>query len=57
VITLDLWEANRILLKQAGINQIEIARLCTACKPEAWYSHRRDAGVTGRFGVLMALGN
>lgn len=56
-ITLDLWEANRVLLEQAGIKQIEIAGLCTACQPEDWYSHRRDAGMTGRFGVLMALSN
>jgi YfiH family protein len=53
--SLDLWEANRLLLEQAGVRQVEIAGMCTACHPEDWYSHRRDAGLTGRFGVLIAL--
>jgi hypothetical protein len=56
-ITLDLWQANRFALEQAGVNKIEISGLCTVCHPEDWYSHRRDAGMTGRFGVLVALRN
>lgn len=54
-ITLDLWAANRLILEQAGVTQIEIAGLCTACHLEDWYSHRAEAGLTGRFGVLIAL--
>jgi len=53
--TLDLWAANRLVLEQAGVTQIEIAGLCTACHQEDWYSHRAEAGLTGRFGVLIAL--
>jgi len=51
----DLWAANQLLLEQAGVTQIENAGLCTACHPEDWYSHRAEAGLTGRFGVLIAL--
>ena len=54
-VTLDLWAANRLVLEQAGVTQIEIAGLCTACHLEDWYSHRAEAGLTGRFGVLIAL--
>jgi len=53
--TLDLWAANRLVLEQAGVTQIETAGLCTACHLEDWYSHRAEAGLTGRFGVLIAL--
>ena len=52
---LDLWRANQKALKEAGVDQIEISGLCTACHTEDWYSHRAEKGKTGRFGVLMAL--
>jgi hypothetical protein len=52
----DLWKANRVLLEQAGVEQIEQPDLCTACHPEDWYSHRGEHGKTGRFGALLAMG-
>ncbi len=54
-ISLDLWAANRLLLKRAGVRQIEIAGLCTACHVNDWYSHRLEKGRTGRFGAMIAL--
>ena len=51
----DLWAANRLILEQSGVKQIEVAGLCTACHLEDWYSHRGEAGKTGRFGVLIGL--
>ncbi len=51
----DLWEANRIWLQAAGVQQVEVAGLCTACHVEDWYSHRAEGGRTGRFGALIAL--
>lgn len=51
---LDLWTANQEILKSSGVEQIEVAELCTACHLEDWYSHRAEKGKTGRFGVLMA---
>lgn len=55
VIYFDLWEANRLLLERAGVRQVEVAGICTACQLEDWYSHRGEQGRTGRFGVLIAL--
>ena len=52
---LDLWTANAIQLRNAGVEQIQISRLCTACHLDDWFSHRAEKGKTGRFGALMAL--
>ncbi len=51
----NLWEANRYLLEKTGVNQIEISGICTACHLEDWFSHRGEAGKTGRFGVMIGL--
>jgi YfiH family protein len=53
----NLWAANLLALQRAGVVQIEVSGECTACHPEDWYSHRRDQGKTGRFGVLLGLKN
>ncbi|MBI5351586.1 MAG: peptidoglycan editing factor PgeF [Chloroflexi bacterium] len=52
---LNLWAANAIQLKNAGVEQIEISGVCTACHLDDWFSHRAEKGKTGRFGALMAL--
>jgi YfiH family protein len=52
---LDLWAANRLLLEQAGVRQVETSGLCTACALTDWYSHRLEKGRTGRFGAMIAL--
>jgi hypothetical protein len=54
---LDLWEANRRQLIDAGVpeDRIEVAGRCTACAPDSFYSHRRDQGTTGRFAAVMML--
>ncbi len=54
-VQLDLWKANQWVLQQAGVRQIEIAGLCTACHNQDWYSHRKEAGKTGRFAAVIAL--
>jgi copper oxidase (laccase) domain-containing protein len=54
-IHFNLWGANRVLLEKAGVEQIEIAEICTACHTDDWFSHRREKGKTGRFGALIAL--
>jgi hypothetical protein len=54
-VRLDLWRANRLLLEGAGVRSIEVAGVCTACHPGDWYSHRGEAGRTGRFGAVLAL--
>ncbi|RMF42405.1 MAG: peptidoglycan editing factor PgeF [Anaerolineae bacterium] len=52
---LDLWRANALWLHQAGVQQVEIAGLCTACDLEHWYSHRAEGGATGRFGAMIVV--
>jgi YfiH family protein len=47
---LDLWVANETVLRRAGLaaERIEILTRCTACESDAFFSHRRDRGNTGR---------
>ena len=52
---LDLWGANEHVLRQAGVKQIENSGFCTAEKLDAWYSYRKEKGITGRFAVVIAL--
>ena len=52
---LDLWASNTVQLKKAGVGQIEVSGVCTACHLDDWFSHRAEKGRTGRFGALMAL--
>jgi YfiH family protein len=54
---LDLGAALLAQLRAAGVPaaQIEQARLCTACRTDLFYSHRREGEPTGRFGALIAM--
>lgn len=47
---LDLWEANRKLLLQAGVRpeNIRCASICTACHTDSFFSHRQEGPKTGR---------
>ncbi|MFN2469079.1 MAG: polyphenol oxidase family protein [Gaiellaceae bacterium] len=50
--TADLWTATARALERAGVERVERLDLCTACRPDLFFSHRRDAGETGRQGVI-----
>jgi YfiH family protein len=52
---LNLWAANRLALERAGVTHIEVAGICTASHTDEFFSHRAEAGRTGRFGVVIAL--
>lgn len=55
---LDLWEANRQALIEAGVaaEQIEVAGICTRCHSECFFSHRANGGqLAGRFAALIRL--
>ena len=52
---LDLWTAAERALRRAGCGDVERADLCTACRPELFFSHRRDRGRTGRQGVIACV--
>ncbi len=49
---LDLWTSAERALRAAGVADVHRVDRCTACEPEAFFSHRRDRGSTGRQGVL-----
>lgn len=53
---LDLPEVARRLLAEAGVERVRSAGLCTSCERELFFSHRRDAGRTGRQAGLVWLG-
>jgi hypothetical protein len=52
---LDLWEANRRALLAIDVQSIELAHICTACNTTEFFSHRAEAGRTGRFGAVIML--
>jgi hypothetical protein len=51
----DLPGANARQLQDLGIGCIEVAPICTACRVDEFFSHRAEAGKTGRFGVAIGL--
>lgn len=55
-IYMNLWEANRNLLRKAGVQEIYSMDICTACDTSSWFSHRAENGKTGRFAGLIGLG-
>jgi YfiH family protein len=50
---LDLRAIVRHKLEATGVFQIEDVDLCTSCREDLFFSHRRDRGVTGRQGGLV----
>jgi YfiH family protein len=55
---LDLWEANRLALVEAGVpdDHIEVAGICTQCESQRFFSHRANAGQpAGRFAAVIRL--
>jgi purine-nucleoside/S-methyl-5'-thioadenosine phosphorylase / adenosine deaminase len=52
---LDLRMVVRRKLEAAGLTAIEDVDLCTSCRPDLFFSHRRDNGVTGRQGGIAWL--
>ncbi|MEE8390920.1 MAG: peptidoglycan editing factor PgeF [Anaerolineae bacterium] len=54
-VHLDLPAAVQAQLGAAGVERVEDAGLCTACRVDEFFSHRAEHGRTGRFGVVMEL--
>jgi YfiH family protein len=54
---LNLWEANRKIMVEAGIaaNNIELASVCTCCNRDTLFSYRGENGTTGRMGAFIML--
>ena len=53
---LDLPQVARRLLRQAGVEEIESAGLCTCCEEELFFSHRREAGPGRQAGLVWIEG-
>lgn len=53
---LDLPEAARRLLAEAGVREIASAGLCTRCEAELFFSHRRDGGPGRQAGLVWLDG-
>ncbi len=53
----DLWAANRATLIRSGVpaSQIETSAICTIHHADRFFSHRADAGQTGRFAAIIGL--
>lgn len=54
---LNLWEANRFVLTDAGIPEenISMPHLCTCCNPDFLFSHRASGGKRGNLGAFLML--
>ncbi len=54
---LDLWQANAVSLREAGVlpEHIEVSRVCTCCNASVFYSYRAQQGKTGRIAVVLCL--
>ena len=52
---LDLRAVARRKLEAVGVERIEDVDLCTSCREDLFFSHRRDKGVTGRQGGIAWL--
>jgi YfiH family protein len=50
---LDLRAVISRKLAAAGVSRVEHLDHCTSCRPDLYFSHRRDGGVTGRQAGLV----
>lgn len=53
----DLWLANRLVLREAGIleENIHVTSLCTRCNPELLFSHRAAGERRGNLAAFLGL--
>ena len=54
---LDLWEANRRILLEAGVPEknISVTDICTKCNPDKLFSHRAMGEKRGYLCAFLAL--
>lgn len=54
---LNLWEANRIVLQEAGIpaQNIHVTDICTCCNHEQLFSHRASQGKRGSLAAFLGI--
>ena len=54
---LNLWEANKAILLDAGIKDenISVTDICTCCNPKYLFSHRAGEGKRGNLAAFLGL--
>lgn len=54
---LNLWRANEIILREAGIRKenLAVTNVCTSCNHEMLFSHRASKGQRGGLAAFLAL--
>ena len=54
---LNLWEANRRVLFEAGLKEdnIHISNVCTACNSDILFSHRKTNGKRGSLAAFLSI--
>jgi YfiH family protein len=52
---LDLRAVIARKLAAAGVTRVQHLDQCTSCRPDLYFSHRRDGGITGRQAGLVIL--
>lgn len=54
---LDLWQANRLILQEAGIpaGQIHTTDICTHCNPQYLFSHRTQGTERGNLAAFLGI--
>ena len=54
---LDLWRANEIILREAGVRpeHMAVTNICTCCNSKYLFSHRASGGRRGNLGAFMAI--
>lgn len=54
---LDLWQANRIILLDAGIqaDNLSVTNICTCCNDKLLFSHRASHGKRGNLAAVLMI--
>lgn len=54
---LDLWKANALVLREAGIKpeNISVTDICTCCNSDYLFSHRASQGKRGNLGAFLCI--
>ena len=52
---IDLKQVNALLLAHCGVGEIYVSTDCTCCRPETYFSHRRDGLARGSMAALIAV--
>lgn len=52
---LNLWKANKIILREEGVTQIQVTDICTRCNPNYLFSHRIMGNERGNLAAFLCL--